>query len=172
MSTRPAVSTPTQHPFRLLTQNREMRKIGVWNFSLPAWAGRLPDGRTYNTCRSAGVCRQVCYARRGTYTWPAVLAKHQANLQFYLDDPTRFEAALLAELAAPKFTGAWIRIHDSGDFWSLPYLQMWLRVCRIRPDVNYYTYTKEIALFREHVEPDPPDNFLWSTALGALRIAI
>ncbi|MEV6132656.1 hypothetical protein AB0M05_38705 [Streptomyces violaceusniger] len=33
-------------------------------------AGRLPDGRTYNTCPSAGICRQVCYARHGTYTWP------------------------------------------------------------------------------------------------------
>ncbi|MBS2548370.1 hypothetical protein KGQ19_16005 [Catenulispora sp. NL8] len=39
----------------LLTQNRELKKIGVWNFTLPAWAGRLPDSRTYNTCPSAGV---------------------------------------------------------------------------------------------------------------------
>jgi len=40
-----------------------MKQIGAWNWSLPAWAGRLPDGRTYNTCPSAGVCRWVCYAR-------------------------------------------------------------------------------------------------------------
>jgi hypothetical protein len=50
-------------PFRLLTQNREMKAIGAWNWSLPAWAGRLADGRTYNTCPSAGICAQACYAR-------------------------------------------------------------------------------------------------------------
>ncbi|MGK3206862.1 hypothetical protein ABFJ78_37430 [Amycolatopsis sp. MEPSY49] len=49
-------------PARLLTQNREMRQIGVWNWSLPAWAERLADGRTYNTCPSAGVCAQACCA--------------------------------------------------------------------------------------------------------------
>nr|WP_203841823.1 hypothetical protein [Actinoplanes humidus] len=48
---------------RLLTQsNRRLKRIGVWTWTLPAWAGRLPDGRTYNTCPSAGVCHQVCYA--------------------------------------------------------------------------------------------------------------
>ena len=56
-------STPPARPKRLLTQNREMKAIGVWNWTLPAWAGRLPDGRTYNTCGSAGVCARVCYAR-------------------------------------------------------------------------------------------------------------
>jgi hypothetical protein len=52
-----------QRPRHLLTQNREMKAIGVWNWSLPAWAGRFPDGRTYNTCPSAGICARVCYAR-------------------------------------------------------------------------------------------------------------
>ena len=30
-----------KRPVRLLTQNRELRAIGVWNWTLPAWAGRL-----------------------------------------------------------------------------------------------------------------------------------
>ncbi|MEV7040466.1 hypothetical protein [Amycolatopsis sp. NPDC051061] len=56
-------TSAARRPALLLTQNREMRQIGVWNWSLPAWAGRLADGRTYNTCPSAGVCAQACYAR-------------------------------------------------------------------------------------------------------------
>ncbi|MBS2531582.1 hypothetical protein KGQ20_02225 [Catenulispora sp. NF23] len=49
----------------LLTQNRELKRIGVWNWTLPAFAGRLPDGRTYNTCPEAGAaCRSLCYASR------------------------------------------------------------------------------------------------------------
>ncbi|MCE7011687.1 hypothetical protein LWC34_54080 [Kibdelosporangium philippinense] len=48
-----------RRPARLLTQNSEMKQIGVWNWSLPAWAGRLADGRTNNTCPSAGICALV-----------------------------------------------------------------------------------------------------------------
>ncbi|SDW39491.1 hypothetical protein SAMN05216215_10039 [Saccharopolyspora shandongensis] len=156
-------------PRRLLTQNREMRAIGAWNWTLPAWAGRLPDGRTYNTCPSAGVCREVCYARHGAYLWPVVRAKHQANLQFVLDDLSGWEQAMLGELAAPRFRGGWIRIHDSGDFFSDAYLASWLRIMRQRTGVNFYCYTKEIRRFRALVEPDPPANFLWVYSYGGTQ---
>ncbi|MFD5321145.1 hypothetical protein [Streptomyces sp. NPDC127098] len=161
----PAVARPA----RLLTQNREMRAIGVWNWTLPAWAGRLPDGRTYNTCPSAGVCSSVCYARHGTYTWPQVKAKHHANLQFVLDDLPGWESAMTTELGARRFRGTWIRIHDSGDFFSDAYLASWLRIIRARWAVNFYAYTKEIARFRAMVEPDPPDNFLWVYSYGGTQ---
>ncbi|MEO3852756.1 hypothetical protein ABGB09_34935 [Streptomyces sp. B8F3] len=158
-------------PTRLLTQNREMKAIGVWNWTLPAWAGRLPDGRTYNTCPSAGICARVCYARHGTYTWPNVKAKHQANLRFVLDDPDGWEAAMIAELGARRLQHAWIRIHDSGDFFSDTYLAAWLRIIRARPTVNFYAYTKEVRRFRAMVEPAPPDNFLWVYSYGGTQDA-
>ncbi|MGW4394887.1 GP88 family protein [Amycolatopsis nivea] len=160
-----------RRPSPLLTQNSEMRQIGAWNWSLPAWAGRLPDGRTFNTCPSAGICAQACYARHGTYTWPVVRAKHQANLMFVLDDLPGWEAAMLAELEAARFCGAWIRIHDAGDFFSDAYLQAWLRICRARPDIHFYAYTKEVARFRLLVEPEPPPNFLGVYSYGGTQDA-
>ncbi|WP_208882229.1 GP88 family protein [Streptomyces armeniacus] len=169
MSSTPSGSTPSPRPTRLLTQNREMRAIGVWNWSLPAWAGRLPDGRSYNTCPSAGVCRQVCYARHGTYTWPVVRAKHQANLAFVLDDLPGWEDAMTTELGAAKFRGAWIRIHDSGDFFSDAYTFAWLRIICARPEVNFYAYTKEVARFRALVEPQAPENLLWVYSYGGIH---
>lgn len=171
MSTPLSISATIRRPARLLTQNSEMRQIGVWNWSLPAWAGRLPDGRTYNTCPSAGICAQACYARHGTYTWPVVRAKHQANLMYALDDLTGWRQAMVAELGAAKFRGAWIRIHDSGDFFSDEYLQAWLDICRARPDTNFYAYTKEVSRFRTLVEPDPPPNFLWVYSYGGTQDA-
>ena len=159
----------TQRRPRLLAQNREMKAIGAWNWTLPAWAGRLPDGRTFNTCPSAGICRQVCYARHGTYTWPQVRAKHHANLQFVLDDLPGWEAAIIAELGARRFQGRWIRIHDSGDFFSDDYLAAWLRVCRARPGVQFYAYTKEVARFRRLVEPAPPPNLRWVYSYGGTQ---
>ncbi|MFJ4790044.1 hypothetical protein [Streptomyces sp. NPDC088794] len=170
----PPDSTPPHsypRPSRLLAQNREMRAIGVWNWSLPAWAGRLPDGRSYNTCPSAGICRHVCYARHGTYTWPAVKAKHQSNLQFVLDDLSGWRQSLIAELGARKFLGAWVRIHDSGDFFSDDYLLAWLHVIRARSATNFYAYTKEIGRFRALVEPNPPTNFLWVYSFGGTQDA-
>lgn len=161
---------PTR-PARLLTQNREMRAIGVWNWTLPAWAGRFPDGKTYNACPSAGICRDVCYARHGTYTWPTVKAKHQANLRFVLDDLPGWENAMTAELGRRTFRGTWVRIHDSGDFLSSPYLRAWLRIIRARPETNFYAYTKEIGRFRALVEPDPPANFLWVYSFGGAQDA-
>jgi protein gp88 len=41
-----------------------------------------------------------------------VRAKHQANLMYVLDDLTGWRQAMVAELGAAKFRGAWIRIHD------------------------------------------------------------
>lgn len=155
----------------LLTQNREMRRIRAWNWTLPAWAGRLDDGRTYNTCPSAGVCKYVCYARNGTYLFPAVKAKHQANLKMVVDDLPGWIDAMNAELSHRKFQGAAIRIHDSGDFFSESYLRAWLSIIRQNADreIFFYCYTKEVILFREVVEPDPPPNFKWCFSYGGTQ---
>jgi hypothetical protein len=167
--TAPLSGRPSR-PSPLLTQsNRHLKSIGVWTWSLPAWAGRFPDGRTYNTCPSAGICRQVCYARQGTYLWPVVLARHQANLRFVLDDLPAWETAMATELAAGKFRDRWVRIHDAGDFFSDDYLNAWLRICRAQPWVNFYAYTKEVDRFRRLVAPHPPGNLRWVYSYGGVQ---
>lgn len=153
-------------PARLLGQNRELRDIGVYNWTLPAWAGRLPDGRTYNTCPSAGVCRHVCYALNGTYRFPAVRLKHLANLLFVLDDLDGWQDAMAQEVDHPRHAGGWIRVHDSGDFFADDYTRAWLDIMRATPRTTFYAYTKEVQRFRDLVEPDPPANFRWVYSLG------
>nr|WP_260729182.1 hypothetical protein [Dactylosporangium roseum] len=139
------------------------------NWRLPAWAGRLADGRTYNTCPSAGICARVCYARNGTYLRPVVRVRHQANLMLVLDDLPGWEAAMTIELGRSTFMGRWIRIHDSGDFFSDRYLAAWLRICRARPDVRFYCYTTEVDRFRRLVESDPPANLFWVYSYGGTQ---
>lgn len=159
----------TDRPQRLLTQNRELRRIGAWNWTLPAWAGRMADGRTYNTCPSAGVCAKACYALQGTYLFPAVRARHQANLAYVLDDPSGWEAQMLAEVGHRRHRGGYVRIHDAGDFFSATYLTAWLRIARATPEATFYSYTKEVELFRKLVEPDPPANFRWVYSFGGTQ---
>lgn len=153
------MSRRLRRPERLLTQNRELREEGIWNWTLPALATRLPDGRTVKTCPSAGICGQACYARNGTYMFPAVLKRHQENLAYTLDDLPGWTRHMAAELAHPRHRGGWVRIHDSGDFYSRAYLAAWLRIIAFRPAVSFYAYTKEVSMFRELYEPAPPRNF-------------
>lgn len=153
----------------LLRQNSELRREGIFNWSLPAWAGRLPDGRTYNTCPSASACAKLCYARVGTYRFPGVLAAHERNLVMVLDDLPGWERRMEEDLNHPRYRGAHVRIHDSGDFFSREYLDAWLRIMTYTPMVSYYAYTKEIRLFKERVEPNPPPNFHWCYSLGGAQ---
>ncbi len=157
---------PTAKRRWLLTQNRELRREGIFNWTLPAWAGRFADGRTYNTCPEAGACRSLCYARVGTYRFRNVLAAHERNLRMILDTPEEWERQMAEELSHKRYDGKWVRLHDSGDFMSDEYLESWLRLMRGAPNVKFYCYTKSVSRFRRLVEPDPPDNFLWCYSLG------
>lgn len=181
-------------PLRLLTQNSELRRIGVWNWTLPAWAVRLPDGRTMNVCPSAGACAKVCYARNGTYLFPSVKAAHMRNLLMVVDDLPGWEQAMLGELGHRRYRyrgvirevpgidpwaldadlrewmlagGAAVRIHDSGDFFSDEYLKAWLHIAFCTPDVLFYAYTKEVTRFRRVLGRQPvPGNFRYLYSLG------
>jgi hypothetical protein len=152
-------------PDKLLTQNSNLRRDGIWNWCLPAWAGRLPDGRTYNTCPSAGICAQVCYARSGSYRFSNVLERHQRNLAYVMDDLPAFAEQMIAEIGR-KRGPVIVRVHDAGDFFSDAYLTGWLTIMAARPEARFYAYTKEVDRFRRLVEPAPPGNFKWVYSYG------
>lgn len=59
--------------------------------------------------------------------------------------------------------------HLSGDFFSRDYIARWLEIIRNRSQTRFYCYTKEVALFRELVESDPPPNFWWVYSLGGTQ---
>lgn len=177
----------------MLTQNSELRDIGVWNWSIPAWVVTLTDGSTFNACPSAGACAQLCYARNGTYLFPNVRAAHIRNLEMVLGDLDGWRSQMVAELQRKKFRptgtpraltkpdkvvlddwmehwyeagGRAVRVHDAGDFFSDEYLQAWLEIARQTPDVLFYAYTKEVRRFRSVAVPHSPPNFRWLWSLG------
>jgi len=152
---------------RLLTSNNaDLRRDGIFTWSLPAWVVELPDGSKMNVCPSAGACVELCYALRGTYIFKNVRAAHTRNLLMVLEAQEEWESLLIEELKHKRFDGAHVRIHDTGDFFSRTYLEGWLRVIRANPQTTFYAYTKEVALFREVVEPDPPKNFRYVFSYG------
>ena len=177
----------------MLTQNSELREIGVWNWSIPAWVVTLSDGTVFNACPSAGVCARLCYARNGTYLFPQVRAAHIRNLEAVLNDLDGWRWNMIKELQKRKFRptgtpreltkpdgvtlddwmeqwyatgGRAVRVHDAGDFFSDEYLRAWLQVARETPDVLFYAYTKEVRRFRAIAEREAPPNFRWLFSLG------
>ncbi|MFE3166727.1 hypothetical protein [Streptomyces sp. NPDC059224] len=151
---------------RLLTQNSDLRRIGVFNWTLPAFVIEMPDGSHFNVCPQAGACAQLCYARVGTYRFKNVRAAHIRNLLLCRDNPEEFERQMTEELTHKRYVGKWIRVHDSGEFFSDEYLLTWLCIMRSSPGVRFYCYTKEISRFKRLVANDPPENFLWCYSLG------
>lgn len=183
---------------RLLTQNSELRPHNVWNWSIPAWHTRLPDGTLFKTCPSAGICAQVCYARNGTYRFRNVAAKHQQNLLLVLNDREGWKTQLSQEIARlrqkPRDTpgidpemfagndhflrnwlirgGAAVRIHDAGDFFADWYLEDWCEQAKNHNTVLFYAYTKEVAMFRRAEEAGLiPYNFRYLFSTGGTQDA-
>jgi len=146
--------------------NSDLARDRIWTWSLPAWVTTLSTGRKMNVCPSAMSCSKLCYARKGTYRFRNVMARHRANLELTLEHPELWMWAMVEELQARRFVGAHVRIHDGGDFYSEDYLDRWLRIIRYTPHAAFYAYTKEVKLFKERVEPDPPSNFRWIYSRG------
>ncbi|MFJ4680615.1 hypothetical protein [Kitasatospora sp. NPDC088783] len=170
-----AAQTVTVWPQFLLRRMRSScASERIYKWTLPAYKGELPDGRSYNACPTASVCADLCYARVGHFRHRGVLAAHQRNLRYVLDDLPGWEARMTRELQHRRYrpadgTAVHVRVHDAGDYLSLPYLQAWMRICRSAPHVTFYSYTKQVALLEKWVRPDPPANFHWRYSYGGTQ---
>lgn len=143
----------------IFTQSERLKPLGVFAWTLPAHVVTLTDGSRLNTCPQAGICAGLCYAKTGRWNFSNVKAAHIAKLEWVLSDLAGWRAAVLDELKAKKYRGAFVRIHDAGDFFSPAYAQAWLQIAAATPDVRFYAYTKEVALFKQRLVLEIPTNF-------------
>lgn len=136
---------------KLLTRNRKMKKSSgvIFNFTLPAY--KTESGML--TCPNAGACVKYCYASKGAYSWPHVRAKHEANFRA-TQNLTNFLEVVDSEINNKRSISA-VRIHDSGDFYSLDYLRTWCLIAKINPDVDFYAYTKQVKLIKRNMHLIP-----------------
>ena len=154
----------------LLSQNSELRKAGVYNWTIPAHAVRLSNGELFNACPNAGTCARVCYAKFGTYRFSNVAGRHLANLEYVLYERHAWKTQMLDEVGGKRFMptgqphvldhdpndayladwirrgGKAVRIHDAGDFFDSGYLTDWLDIAEHRTHVLFYAYTKEVTM--------------------------
>jgi hypothetical protein len=143
----------------LFTQNSDLKRTGIWAWTLPAHIVHLTDGSRFNTCPNAGICAALCYAKSGRWNFSNVKAAHVAKLEMVLSDPAAWQEAIIAELHKKKYAGGYIRIHDGGDFFSQEYALRWAAIATAHPDLHFYAYTKEVAMFKLLQKGYLPDNF-------------
>tara|TARA_R100000664_G_scaffold1606_1_gene4083 strand:- start:284 stop:889 length:606 start_codon:yes stop_codon:yes gene_type:complete len=133
----------------LLTQNAKMKKTSlenktkIFNFSIPAY--KTKGGKI--TCPFAKDCIKYCYAQKGNYTRFPIIQELMEK-KYELTKQNNFVELMTNEIKKKK--AKYIRIHDSGDFYSIKYLQKWVDIAIKNKDVIFYAYTKSIKFFTDN----------------------
>ena len=136
----------------LITQNTKLKRtsdiIGqrVYNFGISAFEDA--DGK--RTCPFAGDCANWCYAQKGAYVWSNVAPAFQ--YRYLATKCDTFVDKMLAELTKKRVDI--LRVHDSGDYYSMKYIKKWIAIAEAMPHIRFYSYTKSIPLFLHITMPD------------------
>jgi len=138
----------------LLTQNTKLKKtskalgLRVFNFGIPAY--KSASGKL--TCPMADECVKFCYAKKGAYIWSNVQPAFENRYQLSKTDD--FIDAMNNEIKRKK--PDYVRVHDSGDYYSKAYLQKWIQVAIHNPEVKFYSYTNMVDMI---LNTSLPDNY-------------
>lgn len=97
------------------------------------------------SCLNCSDCAKTCYATKAYKQYPSVKALWDANLELARNDLWALYDDLRAQLSKTK--KRIVRIHQSGDFISQAYLDMWVTLAKEFTDITFYGYTKVDHLF-------------------------
>ena len=108
------------------------------------WSKKFPLG--FQVCKNAGVCAVGCYALCGRYRgWPQTWKAH-VSLDFTLHPG--FVETISEEIHEEWENNRMVRIHTSGEFYSLPYFKKWVEIARNCPDHEFWVYTKMVRMVK------------------------
>ena len=130
----------------LLTQNSKLKKTSkhfnkrVFNFGIPAYKSNTG----LVTCPLAGECVKFCYAKKGAYIWSNVKPAFEKRLEATQQD--NFVEVMIEEVKKKK--ADFVRVHDSGDYYSKEYLLKWFVIAEALPNVKFYSYTNNINMIK------------------------
>ena len=136
----------------LLTQNGKMKKtskemgVRLYNFGITAY--KSASGKL--TCPFADKCVKYCYAQKGAYSWGNV--KPAFEKRYELTKTEEFVDLISDEIRRKKVD--FLRVHDSGDYYSRKYRDKWFTIMNRFPHVKFYSYTNSLPLFRGVKLPD------------------
>jgi len=87
---------------------------------------------------------QGCYAIKAQRVYPNVLPSRLMKFELS-KSPHAFR--IKVNQAVRKLRPTYVRIHDSGEFYSQEYINNWADVIKVNTDVTFYAYTKRLRDF-------------------------
>ena len=149
-------------PVTVIGSNDKLSKSNIHQWTLPALTASVIKKNkltTMKTCPMAEACAEACYACQGGYLFKQAMVDHTRKLQAYIDNPTDLAFRIVDRIQRIRKLNA-IRIHDSGDFFNRTYAMWWINIMKALPNVQFYAYTKQVAMFKKLEEKGLiPDNF-------------
>jgi len=106
----------------------------------------LPAGPDFSCPGATEACKE-CYAMKHRHLWPAVqdaFARNWKLIQSFEKKNDVFSAVIM--LSGSISDSNIFRIHESGDFYSQWYVDVWDRVIKTRKDVSFWAYTRSFDL--------------------------
>jgi hypothetical protein len=105
---------------------------------------------------STELCRNNCYANKIEKQYPATLERNEYNLEAtekvsFVSDMIDFFKAMLAKKSNTDKTII-VRIHESGDFYSLKYMWKWCRIAMYflgDSRIIFQAYTKSLKYIED-----------------------
>ena len=85
-------------------------------------------------------CEKKCYAKKLERIYPTVKKSYATNL--VEANKRTFSLNMINALKKIPKNTATIRIHVSGDFYSVKYINQWIKVINEYPNLQFYAYTK------------------------------
>jgi hypothetical protein len=136
--------------------------VQIFNFSIPAGNDKK-SGKI--TCPFAGSCFKFCYAKKGNYRFGNV--QRGLSNRYEATKQENFVELMTKELSKIKNNKPiYIRIHDSGDFYSPAYFKKWLEIANKNLNIRFYAYTKSHSFIRGI---DLPENMDLIYSLGSTK---
>ena len=111
----------------------------------------------------------TCFAASEELRYPNVFKSRRYNFDLINSyvikkDINGLTNLLNDSLQAKKKNIKKFRIHESGDFFNIIYLEAWLNVARLNKDIKFYCYSKSLDLF---MKVFLPDNFYMVASYGS-----
>ena len=168
----------------MLTFSKGNAKLGLQTliFNLPA--GKTCPGALF--CKSFAVLDQLtgkrsiqdgpetifrCFAASSEVQYDGAFHNRANNLSTvveYLQIGVEYAAEQIS-VALNNFRTRktkMVRIHESGDFFSLAYLQAWVKVAEANPTLKFYCYSKSLEIFQQFGLINLPSNFYLTASYG------
>lgn len=106
----------------------------IWQWSLPAVI----------TCPGMTNCFDACYAQSGHFVGPTVQNRFAENDAARMQDD--WADRVIGQIITNRIQT--VRVHVSGDFDLVPYIQQWIKIVTSRKRTQFFAYTRSWSVTR------------------------